>query len=204
MHDLITQVKAILAEIDRGTSQFAQASGLACPSGCAKCCENPQVETTVLEALPLAYWLLTRPEGADAVLEDLTAIRQGGVKRHCHFFRPAPGQWGCTVYEHRPGLCRLFGFAARLDRRGRPEPVICRIHRQADPQAAENALRLAEEGAPMPTFYEFSTQFALLDPQLGVEQLPINEAILRALEKVGLWLQYSGGEISQPALAQAV
>jgi Fe-S-cluster containining protein len=194
MRELIDDVRAVLAEIDQGTTLFARRSGLACPAGCGQCCENPQVETTVLEALPLAYWLLTRPEGADAATEALAAVREGGERRHCLFYAPtagaAPGQGRCSVYEHRPGLCRLFGFAARLDRRGFKEPVICRIHRQSNPAAVEEAHRLADQNVAMPTFYEFSTRFALLEQNLGTEQLPINEAILRAIEKVGLWLQY--------------
>src|SRR5262245_9757331 len=124
MRELIDQVKGILSEIDAGTSSFARRSGLACPNGCGHCCENPQVETTVLEALPLAYWLLTRPEGVDLASEELSAIRAEGERRRCIFYKPTAGSdptlGRCTVYEERPGLCRLFGFAARLNRNSRP------------------------------------------------------------------------------------
>lgn len=194
MRELIQQVQGVLGEIDLGTARFADASGLACPSGCGQCCENPAVETTVLECLPLAYWLLTRPEGPDEALARLELNRGGAGPHPCVFYAATPGspagfgQGRCTVYEHRPGLCRLFGFAARLDRRGLSEPVICRIHRQTLPEAVARAQTLADSGAPIPNFYEFATRFALLEPQLGTQQLPINEAIRQAIHKLGLWM----------------
>jgi Fe-S-cluster containining protein len=63
-----------------------------CPSGCHKCCQPVQCTYAEAEAMgiPGQSWTGARPDGKCALLDD---------------------EKGCTVYENRPALCRMFGSA---------------------------------------------------------------------------------------------
>ena len=60
--DLSSKVLRIYKEIDQKTARLQFTFGLRCPSLCGVCCDNPEVETTVLEILPLAEEIYRRKE----------------------------------------------------------------------------------------------------------------------------------------------
>ncbi|NJL55473.1 YkgJ family cysteine cluster protein [bacterium] len=177
----------LYAEIDRQTAAFAEGTGLACPPGCGACCLSPEVEATVLEMLPLAQWLVHEGRGEE-VLADL--VRWG--IRQCIFygFQSEDGTLGrCGVYAVRPLLCRLFGFAAVRDRTGRAQLAACWRHQETVPEAVDRARQAIGLGEPVPLFNEWAMRLSQLDPHYGVERLPINEALGRAIGYYGLWQQ---------------
>jgi len=181
MKDRIARITQIYSEIDRQIETFQQASGLQCPSGCGKCCENPEVETTPLEVLPLALELLRRDE-AEHWLD-----KASENARVCIFYQPDPliaGNGRCGVYAWRPSLCRLFGFASIKNKYDRPELAACKIHKQTLPQVLKNLpIELA------PNFGDFSMQLRNLQPDRS-DLVPINQAVAIAINKVGLLLDY--------------
>lgn len=176
--DLIEQVSAILSQIDQEIEVLQQASGLQCPSGCGKCCENPQVETTPLEVLPLALELV-KTNKAEYWLEKATKVNYAGV---CIFYEPDPlvaGNGRCGVYTWRPALCRLFGFAAVRNKHEQSELAACKIHKQTMPEVLANLpIALA------PNFSDFSMQLRNLQPEQS-DLMPINEAVAIAINKIG-------------------
>jgi uncharacterized protein len=192
---LINQITEIYNAIDLQIETFQQASGLQCPSGCGKCCENPQVETTPLEALPLAYQLINSHK-AEYWLERITQLDDShlnsGSAGVCVFYEPDPlvaGNGRCSVYAWRPSLCRLFGFASVKNKHDQLELAACTIHKQSLPTALaklpkNNQVDLA------PNFSDFSMQLRNLQPDQSY-LLPINQAVAIAINKVGLFLQYS-------------
>lgn len=166
------QVTEIFAKIDYQISEFQQVSGLGCPNGCGQCCENPQVETTVAEVIPLAQELF-KSNQAEFYLAQAEAA--GGV---CIFYQPdrlIAGNGRCGVYPWRPSLCRLFGFATVRNKYGELELAACKIHKQTTPELLVNLdLHLA------PNFSDFTMQLG------NAESLPINQALAIAIQKVGL------------------
>lgn len=191
MFDQIDKITQIYSEIDRQIETFQQASGLQCPSGCGKCCENPEVETTVLEVLPLALELLRRNEAEYWLDKAAKSISENiGV---CIFYQADPliaGNGRCGVYTWRPSLCRLFGFASIKNKHDRPELAACKIHKQTMPEALINLpIELA------PNFGDFSMQLRNLQPEQS-DLVPINQAVAIAISKVGLLLTYTLPSIS--------
>jgi Fe-S-cluster containining protein len=176
-------INQIFKQIDQEIEVFQQASGLQCPSGCGKCCENPQVETTSLEVLPLAVELVQRNE-AEYWLAQAAASNYAGV---CIFYQPDPaiaGNGRCGVYTWRPAICRLFGFAANKNKFNQSELAACKIHKQTMPEVlATLPVELA------PNFSDFSMQLRNLQPDQS-DLVPINQAVAIAINKMGFLLDH--------------
>jgi len=157
---------------------------LHCKTGCGACCEDPEIETTVAEVLPLAAYLWSQGS-AEKILED---IRQNSSKGICVFFQPDPihkGHGRCGVYAYRPGLCRLFGFAARQDKHGQRVLVTCRVIKDSQPQECNRTQEELHKGLQAPLLSTHAFAVSNIDPAHGQELLPINEAVSVALEKTG-------------------
>jgi len=181
----VVAVRELLDDASRASSAFEAANGLVCPDGCGACCESPSIEATVLELLPLAAaaW----DEGrADALLADLAGLDD---PLRCVLYESAgrgPGFGRCRDYAHRPSVCRLFGAAAFRHGSGRLELVTCRVRREQDPVAIAHAEAHLAAGLDAPVFSDHGFRQSTLDPALGAERMPINDALARALDLVGL------------------
>ena len=182
---VVKDMMALFESIDCQTKEFAAQTGLKCKSGCGACCTNPDVETTVAEVLPLAVHLWSNGQG-ECFLEE---SRSKFSKSICAFYKPdliLKDHGSCGIYAYRPGLCRLFGFAARKDKQGQNILVTCKIIKDSQPQACEQTQEGLKKGAlvaPLLNTHAFAV--SNIDPVHGGKLLPINEAINLALEKVG-------------------
>lgn len=194
LNHLAAEVLLIYAELDAQVAAFAASSGLHCPQGCGECCGSDKVEATVLEMLPLAFALFA--DGQAELL--IKRLEKANGRGECLLHRPdlaGPGAWSCTCYSHRGVICRLFGFAGNLDRGGTPRLALCRVMRQVG-LLSENALVFGEEAmALMPLFSEAGMRITTLHPGLGTIRLPINSALLEALQKVGIALELGAGQL---------
>lgn len=177
---LAREVSGLFEQIDQDTNALREATGLGCPTGCGACCENPDIDTTVLELLPAAFELARRGQ-AEAMLERIE-VQEGSGR--CAFFQThGEGKGRCTLYSHRAGVCRLFGFASVHTRRGR-ELAVCRIHRAQSPEASARAEAAVLAGARAGDFHGAGSQVAGLDPALGTRPMPFNAALREALSRV--------------------
>lgn len=108
----------------------------------------------------------------------------------CVFYEPEaghPGRGRCSRYELRPLICRLFAFSGNTDKNGRPRLIVCGKIKDADPQHSQKAVELVAYGEVRPPIMsEYVMKAAAIDPQLAREQLPINLAFKRAVDRV--WL----------------
>lgn len=188
-NNLTRQTMAILAEIDRATTAFQSATGLQCRPGCGACCQNPEVETTPLEMLPIA-WELYQQGKLHEWIQKIETTNGIGV---CIFYRSdpeIPGNGRCSIYPWRPSLCRLFGFAAVVNKHGNPELAACKKNKEVIPEVVAKSQAAIANGLPVPQFADFAMRFRNLDPILGQERLPINQALKVALERIGLMMQF--------------
>jgi Fe-S-cluster containining protein len=179
--EIVSQVMDLYADIDKAVTEFQLRSGLRCPAGCGRCCPTADVRVTVLEMLPVAHEILCRHDAA-AWMDRLAAQPEAG---RCKLFseKGISDAGHCRFYSLRPALCRLFGYAAVRGRTGAKALSICKYIRQNDPQTATAALALAEEA---PGFIHYSSRVYALDPVLGNGLIPINTALRRAIERLGL------------------
>lgn len=206
---IIADMMILFQDIDRQTLRFARQSGLRCKTGCGACCENPEVETTVAEVLPLAVHIwssgLAGKVGIDTAFcnQKAASVPAKGI---CVFYRPASpaasrlktragdpagcGRGRCSIYAHRPGLCRLFGFATRKDKYGQLDLVTCKVIKEAQAKGYQRAQEELQKGvwrAPLLTAH--ALRVSDIDPVNGLKLLPINQAIRSGLEKVGHRIQ---------------
>jgi len=143
----------------------------------------------VLELLPAARELLRSGEAGVW----LARLGRGDGSTRCVLYLPEVGderRGRCALYPVRPAICRLYGFAARRNRRGELELLTCRVHRSSAREEVERAKRRVEEGGEVTVLPDVHFDLAALHPGLGSKLLPINEALRSALELLALeeWL----------------
>lgn len=175
--------------LDQEIERFKAVTGLRCASGCGRCCENPKVETTVLELLPLAIELWRQGE-AGSWLEKIDAV---DAKGPCIFYQPdrlVPGKGRCSVYSLRPLICRLYGFSAVTDKHGDYKLLTCPVIKNIYPQEYGKAGEKITAGMAVPKMASFSMKILNIDSSLGTVQLSINEAAKLAIERIGFILSF--------------
>lgn len=194
--ELDTQIQACYRQIDAETAAFGAAVGLSSPSGCGQCCDNPQIEATPLEMLSAALALARQ----GSVTHWLAAIEAQTGPTYCIFYQPdlaVAGRGRCLQYPWRPLICRLFGYAATLDKTGQPALASCRRHQRDRADTLALAQASIAAGLPVAHFASWQARLASLAPVWGQQYLPINQALRVALEQVGLQLSYQG--LAEPA-----
>jgi len=189
---LVDGVEAVFQELDASIARFQSETGWNCREGCGDCCNSPEVEVSVLEALPHAL-LLWQSSKAD-FYHTLLTEKLGSP---CAFYvsRPEDRSMGrCSIYGTRPMLCRMFGFTAQTDKAGGPRLAACHWQKMRAPELLleiDNALKQGTLEAPLFGYWE--QRLSELDPsQLLGERLPINEAFLKAIDYV-YWRRSSLG-----------
>ena len=162
------------------TSRFRGWSGIACKSGCGKCCTKADIEATVLEFLPFALKVFDQGE-AELWLTRFDETSE----KICLFFEPHHAGSGlCSRYEHRGLICRLFGFSARTNKYAERELVSCQIIKTEQGENYQVAAQKVRSGEPVPVMNQYYMRLAGIDPQLARDFYPINKAIKIAIETV--------------------
>jgi Fe-S-cluster containining protein len=167
-------------------SQYQAASGLNCLVGCGKCCNNPEVEASVLEMFPLAVRILDENK-----LEEWLDKLEGPIQDHCLMYEPhspdgSKGQ--CGVYKERPSLCRMFGVAGFYNKHHEVTLSVCKLIREKYPDLTK--IRESEVSDKTPMLITWSYSLAQIDPGLIQDRMPINLALKKALERIALYAQY--------------
>jgi Fe-S-cluster containining protein len=174
------------AALDDRTRVFAAATGVRCPDRCGRCCRSPHVETTVADLLPLARELV----GRGAAWDVLERIAARGNDASCVLYAPDrddPDRGRCSMYDWRPSICRLFGFAGRRDADGRPQLSACRVHAEHQPEVTAGARSDVAAGRiPLPLFAEASLEIASAAPGFAARPRPINDALAEAVRGAAL------------------
>jgi len=180
---IIDEVEAVFEELDNHLKKSSGESGLRCPDFCGACCRKSDIEASPIEFMPLAAWLYKTGK-VEEVLERL----DNPPHSWCVCFDPEAsrkGEWGCQYYEHRGLICRLFGFGYRLNRENKPVLVTCKIMKSTQSDAVAKAAEMAESNPEeMPVFSNYFMRLLAIDPDLAVPQMPINQAIRVAIEKL--------------------
>lgn len=176
------EVTAVYRELDESVKAWQQATGVGCIPGCGVCCEKPNIEATPLEFLPLACELFVSGRAG----EWMEILKLAAVAGVCAFYSKDEAAAGkCTIYPIRGLICRLFGFAAMTGKRGDHAWIACKELKDKLGKASTKGLPVASDVA---------MKLAEIDPDLAMTRFPINVAMLKALEIVGLAADYEGLE----------
>lgn len=186
---MVLAVEAVFKELDEHIELTTSKTGMKCIHLCNKCCLKTDIEASPIEFIPLAAWLYKTGK----VDEFMTKLDKSDETGYCVLFSSEAwkeGNWACQNYEKRGLICRLFGFGYRLNREEIPELVTCKIMKESCPKAVVKARLIGiETPCEVPLFRNYSMQLYSIDPDLAIQQLPINKAIRLAIEK--LYFNYS-------------
>ena len=180
---IIEEVEKVFEELDAHLQSTSEVSGLKCPDFCGMCCRKSDIEASPIEFMPLAAWLYKTGK-----VDDFLARLDHPKHPWCACFDPdatSRGEWGCQFYEKRGLICRLFGFGFRLNRENLPVLVTCKIMKCTQSAAVAKAGGMAATSPEeMPIFSNYFMRLLAIDPDLAVPQMPINDAIRVAIEKL--------------------
>jgi Fe-S-cluster containining protein len=176
----VKAVKKVYEQLNKEIAQFQKDSKLYCISGCGECCKKPDIECTPLEFLPLALQLFDEGR-AEQVLEELDNKKDS----FCYLFNPHITNFGgmCNEYPNRGLICRLFGYAARINKEGRKELVTCKLIKESQNENYLKTVEALKQGQYIPVFSAYYTRLTGIDHTL-MEFYPINKAMKKALETV--------------------
>ena len=179
----IQHVQKVLNEAVLHTQEFQKSSQMGCPSDCSICCLKKDISASPLEFLPLAYKLYKTGE-AEILYDQLEQQLD-----RCILFNPIGiDGGGCSEYAYRGLICRLFGFAAARDKLEQKRMITCKTLKSTT--AYQELKPVSLKKAPL--FPDYYMKLSAIDLQLANEQLPINQAIKRALELVLSYFLYRG------------
>lgn len=182
----IKAVEQLFSLLDQEVNDFQGATGLHCASGCGKCCFKADVESTILEFLPLAWQLYQ-----EGVAADWMAKLKTNLSPICVNLSPSSSYQGrCSNYAHRGLICRLFGYSARRDKHGKAQFVTCTVIKSEQKELYEAAVAGIDGGLEIPLMTNYFMRLHGIDADLSREFYPINVAIRKALEVVLMHFSY--------------
>lgn len=193
LRELSNQVMDVYQElsIEFGTYQHSQ--GLSCIEKCGACCNKPEIEVSPLEMLPYALHLFDTGQAED-VYHDLEYYNGFACKQYQR--TSLDGKEGfCSIYEYRPGICRMFGAAGYTTKHGEATLSVCKPIKHAVPDKYANTViainTLSHDGLNKKVAKVRPPMLALgrqrlsqLDYELGEKLMPINAALRYVLEKI--------------------
>lgn len=184
MLDKIRKVERVFKQLDRETEKLGKQSGIKCLNNCNLCCLKKGLEANVLEFLPFA-WYLVRNNLHEAALDLLETNPEFCINLNKN---PMPGKVaGCSVYEYRGLICRLFGSSANRDKNGALAVYACSYLKTEYPDEFKRTNERINSGMNIPVVTDYYYQIYFIDPQLANDYNPINVSIRKAIEKVAYY-----------------
>ncbi len=184
MLEKIRQVERVFKQLDKETLKFSKQSSLKCLTNCNLCCMKKGLEANVLEFLPLAWYLVKNNLHEEAL--DLLETNP----EYCINLAKTQIQGvtaGCSVYNHRGLICRLFGSSGVRDKHGKLSVYTCTHMKAEFPEAFKQSMERINSGMNIPVVTDFYYQIYYIDPQMANDYNPINVSIRKAIEKVAYY-----------------
>ena len=187
----VKAVEAVFKQLAQDADRFQQHSKLTCLTGCSHCCSNPNIEASVLEFLPFAYYAYKQ----GLALSWLEKLKSDQAPSLCAILRPfhkLEERGFCSQYAYRGLVCRLFGFSAVRNKYGSTVLATCRPIKEHQQENVALAQQQIGKGAFVPVGNHYYMQLTSIDFILSNAFYPINEAIAKALEEVLNYYTYRG------------
>ncbi|ABV33868.1 MULTISPECIES: YkgJ family cysteine cluster protein [Pseudothermotoga] len=174
--DLSNQILKLYEELNQIQKTFPSCNG------CKECCNTPScnIEATILEFIPLAVHF-SQMNLLDKWLDKLERTTEEDI---CVLFDPANPKGGCTYHIFRPLICRLFS-ASLVIRKNIIQPLSCKYLRSS----------LINQITNLPNAQDYFSKLLSIDFFLASYRYPINTALKKALEYVGLY--YTTGRFTR-------
>lgn len=189
LHHKVRAVEKVFSSLQKEIESFQGESGLSCVANCGFCCTKADIEASALEFLPLAYALYKKGE-AMAWYERMKADIDNPT---CSIFRSlknAEDKGFCSSYAYRGLICRLFAFSAIRDKYGEKNFIVCKPLKTEKAELIADIKQGIAGGMKIPMMSDYYYQLYAIDEAMGRERMPINRAIVRALEEVMFYYAY--------------
>lgn len=183
-------LQKLYEEMSQAFSSFQKSMNLGCISSCGRCCLNPEIEASHMEMIPMALEILKEGK-LDEWVEKLSLAQD----QPCLIFKAGAreGEGQCGQYNTRPSVCRMFAVAGYFDRNHQINLSICKFIKET--YFIQNPpTNLPPETTPV--ISQWMMKLSSLDPRLIHHKLPINMALLKALEVVSLYNSMTDTQIS--------
>ncbi len=184
----LQSLEEVYAALEEEQKKWIEASPFRCPVGCGRCCERFVPDMWEIEALYIAGQLLI--EGRDSLFQPSQSFP-------CPLYR-AEGEFHCTVYETRPLVCRVFGFAGDRDKWGHLRYAPCRHMALEEGQQVVSTSKMWTEqelvkrfAALPPDMTLFARRVQAIEPSWAIEREPLDTALPKALMKLRLYAWFS-------------
>jgi len=184
LYQRVQAVGRIFNDLEKETTGFKKLTGLSCLPQCGFCCTRPNVLASPTEFLPFA-WSLYKEGQAETFLDALD-LDDGAQCPLFRVFKTEEQKGFCGNYSMRGLVCRLFGFAAMINKHGQSELSTCKLIKEDQAEKYNNAVTALKEGMKVPIYKIHYQRLANIEPQGKVELMAINGAIRKAVEMV-LW-----------------
>lgn len=186
----VQAVMKIYSKLEEDTAFFLSASGLSCKPGCGACCTYPDIYAAPIEFLPYALHLVEKGK-AEKKLEQLKS--EFAETKTCSLFSPGQleqGPGGCLNYEFRGLVCRIFGSGSMIMKDGSHTLITCKIIKEKHPALFDQNVNSLEKLKMAPVAANYYLPLASVDYELSEKQIPVNAAIVQALEYVMAYYSY--------------
>ncbi|MCX7943010.1 MAG: YkgJ family cysteine cluster protein [Deltaproteobacteria bacterium] len=171
-------VERVFEELDRLICAYKNKNKIDCLPECkGECCKKEDLYTTVLEFLPLAFFL-----HSEGISEKIFAESELNRDSTCVLYSEETGK--CLFYRHRGLICRLFGFSSIKDKNNRLQMVTCRWIKSA----YKDSVVLNPSNIIM---LDYQRRLSLIDTTYGTKLTHVNKSIKTAIELVGMYLKYN-------------
>ena len=178
------KVEKVFAELDKKIAVFQNQTGLHCAAECNLCCMKKDLETSVLEFLPLAVHLFE----SNQYEQFLDKLAKGHDLCVCLSHLKVDGQLtGCTQYAHRGLICRLFGFSGLTGKTGEKKIYTCKTIKSEQAEKYESAIARINQKLKIPMASEFQMKLDQIDDGMANDVNPINISIEKAITKVAYY-----------------
>lgn len=189
LEDISLKVEQFYTALDKDLNAFQTQAKYSCIAGCSKCCTSPNIEASILELLPYAFYLYKN--NSAEIIYDRLLLNTSPI---CNLYQPLKTiaqKGGCSDYQHRALICRLFGFSFTRNKTGESTLLTCTTIKDTYPDISKLLNTKAQEGLAVPLATNYYNQLTDIDYNLSKQQYPINEAMRLAIEMVLNHYHYS-------------
>lgn len=184
---LINEIECLQLTISNHFNQLQETTGLKCLRSCGKCCNYNDIKCSVLEVLPLAFYIKT-----NNLFELEKLILENPNQKICHLFQAltVDGKKGfCGQYHYRPSICRMFGVYAFKNKFNEFKLGSCDIIKN-EYEINESEIVLDFES----TMSYWTNLIENIDPYLASDINHINLSIYKALDLIDRHLYFQDTE----------
>jgi Fe-S-cluster containining protein len=185
-------VSQLFTKLDQEIADFQAATSLHCLHGCGECCKKSDIEATILEFIPFAVYVCENNEEDVWLAKVDEGRRVNPICRILSSHLPNGSSGLCSQYQYRGMICRLFGYAAFLDKNEAPHLATCKLIKNEQSTNYALAQERINDGLKVPIMKNYYHQLQVIDYELTKDFYPINEAIRLAIHKVAMQKYYQG------------